>query len=91
MEILAWWSPDGNTLYFHSRRDGFHCLYAQPLEPATKKPQGPLKSIRHFHGRVHTVSFIRVEFGYAMTNDRLYLPLTESKANIWLAEPQDAQ
>ena len=81
-----WWSPDGNTLYFRSRRDGFHCLYAQPLEPATKKPQGPLKSIRHFHGRVRVAS--SGNLGYAMTKDRLYLPLSEPKANIWLAEPQ---
>ncbi len=86
-----WWSPDGNTLYFQSKRDGFHCLYAQPLEPATKKPQGPLKSIRHFHGRVRTVSLGRGRLGYGMTSDRLYLPLSEPKANIWLAEPQEAQ
>jgi serine/threonine protein kinase len=84
-----WWSPDGNTLYFLYTRDGFRCIYAQPLEPATKKPQGPLKSIRHFHGRVRTVP--GRSFGYAMTSDRLYLPLSEPKANIWLAEPVAAQ
>ena len=81
-----WWSPDGNTLYFLSLRDGFLCLYAQPLKPATKKPQGPLKSIRHFHGRVNVAG--PGWFRGAMTNDRLYLPLSEPKANIWLAEPQ---
>ena len=86
-----WWSPDGNTLYFRSLRDGFHCLYAQPLEPATKKPRGPLKSIQHFHWRVRTVNVGAGSFGGAMTNDRLYLPLSEPKANIWLAEPVAAQ
>ncbi len=86
-----WWSPDGNVLYFRSRRDGFHCLYAQPLEPATKKPQGPLKSIRHFHGRIRTSGVGSGTFGYAMTHDRLYLPLGERKANIWLAEPVEAE
>jgi Tol biopolymer transport system component len=87
--MYPWWSPDGNTLYFLSFRDGFRCIYAQPLEPATKKPQGPLKSIRHFHERVHVAGTGR--FHGAMTNDRLYLPLSEPKANIWLAEPQDAR
>ena len=82
-----WWSPDGNTLYFRSLRDGFDCLYAQPLEPATKKPQGPLKPIQHFHERVRTVGVGLASFGYAMTNDHLYLPLSEPRANIWLAEP----
>ena len=87
--MYPWWSPDGNTLYFRAVLDGFDCLYAQPLEPATKKPQGPLKSIQHLHGRVR----INMWGGFhaAMTNDRLYLPLSEPKANIWLAEPQDAQ
>ena len=86
-----WWSPDGNTLYFRSIRDEFTCIWAQPLDPTTKKPQGSLKSIRHFHGRVRTVRVGGSDFGYGMTNDRLYLPLSEPKANIWLAEPQDVQ
>ncbi len=81
----SWWSPDGNTLYFTDLRDGFRCLYAQPLEPATKKPQGSLKSIQHFHGRVRPVA------GGTRTSDRLYLRLSERKANIWLAEPVAAQ
>ena len=83
-----WWSPDGNTLYYRSRRDGFHCLWAQTLDPATKKPRDLLRALQHFHGRVKTVNVGGGAFGYAMTNDRLYLPLSEPKANVWLAEPQ---
>ena len=79
-----WWSPDGNTLYFRSSRDGFDCIWAQPLDTVTKKPQGPLKGVRHFHGRVRAAGGGRA--GYGMTSDRLYLPLSEPKANIWLAE-----
>jgi hypothetical protein len=86
-----WWSPDGNTLYFRSNRDEFTCIWAQPLDPTTKKPQGPLKSIRHFHGRVRTANVGGGAFGYGMTKDRLYLPLSEPKANIWLAEPVQAE
>jgi len=81
-----WWSPDGNTLYFRSNRDEFSCIWAQPLDPTTKEPRGPLKSIRHFHGRVRTNGVGGGTFGYAMTNDHLYFPLSEPKANIWLAE-----
>ena len=83
-----WWSPDGNTLYFRSNRDEYTCIWAQPLDPTTKKPRGPLKPIRHFHGRVRTDGVGGGKFGYGMTNDRLYFPLSEPKANIWLAEPQ---
>ena len=83
-----WWSPDGNTLYFRSNRDEYTCIWAQPLDPTTKKPRGPLKPIRHFHERVRTDGVGGGKFGYGMTNDRLYFPLSEPKANIWLAEPQ---
>jgi Tol biopolymer transport system component len=31
-------SPDGNTAYFISQRDGYDCIGAQRLEPATKRP-----------------------------------------------------
>jgi Tol biopolymer transport system component len=32
------WSPDGNLLYMVSERDGFRCIWAQRLHPATKRP-----------------------------------------------------
>ena len=81
-----WWSPDGSTLYFLSGQDGVLCIWAQSLDPATKNPKGRSKAVQHFHERLRTRggSF----FGYAMTAERLYLPLSETKANIWLAEPQ---
>ena len=34
------WSPDGNRLYHLSRRDGFYCVWAQPLDALTKAPRG---------------------------------------------------
>ena len=83
-----WWSPDGNTLYFLSRRAGFTCIWAQPLDPATKQPEGPIKEVKHFHGRLRVVESGAAQFGYAMLPDRLYLPLNEAKGNIWLAEPR---
>jgi dipeptidyl aminopeptidase/acylaminoacyl peptidase len=33
-------SPDGNTVYFTSTRDGSLCIWAQRLDPATKHPLG---------------------------------------------------
>jgi len=39
----AAWSPDGHLLYVLSQRDGLHCVWVQPLDPATKNnPQGTL-------------------------------------------------
>jgi len=45
------WSPDGNVLYFWSNRDGSPCLWAQHLDPTTKRPSGSLVSVHHFHSR----------------------------------------
>jgi len=33
-------APDGATLFFLSNRDGFHCMWSQKLDPATKRPKG---------------------------------------------------
>ena len=48
------WSADGRMLYFLSDRDGSMCLWAQTLGPGMK-PQGPLKSILHFHGTKRSI------------------------------------
>ena len=84
----AWWSPDGNTLYFISLRDDFQCVWSRSLDPVTKQPQGPPKAVLHLHGRLRFDIAGPAPFGYAVTADKRYLPLRESKANIWLAEPQ---
>ena len=84
-----WWSPDGNVVYFLSFRDNFPCIWAQQLDPSTKKPNGPTVDILHFHGRQRQTS--NAGFGYAMTADRLYFPVEETKSNIWLAEPQSQE
>ena len=73
-------------LYFLSYKDTFMCIMAQHLDPATKKPIGALVDILHLHGR-RRISH-GTSFGYGMTADRLYFPIAEKKANIWLAEPQ---
>ena len=86
-----WWSPDGNTIYFLSNRDEFACIWAQPLDAATKRPKGSLKVLRHLHDRQRMRSTGGAYFGYAMTADALYFPAYEARGNIWLAEPQDAQ
>ena len=39
-------SPDGNTVYFTSSRDGYFCIWAQRLDPATKRPVGEPHRLR---------------------------------------------
>jgi serine/threonine protein kinase len=85
----SWWSPDGNTLYFLSQRDGFPCIWAQALDSATKRPTGTARAVKHFHGQLRITEAGAAQFGYAVTADRLYLPLLETRGNIWLAEPTE--
>ena len=42
-------SADGNNLYFTSDRDGYLCIWAVRLNPATRHPEGAPFAIRHFH------------------------------------------
>lgn len=48
-DLALRWSPDGNLLYFLSRKDDFRCLWAQRLHPATKRPLGASFAVEHFH------------------------------------------
>ena len=42
-------SPDGNTVYFTSTRDGYLCIWTQRLDPTTKHPVGAPVAFEHFH------------------------------------------
>ena len=86
-----WWSPDGGLLYLLSERDGFSCVWAQRLEPATKKLKGEPFAVLHFHeARRSLHGQPQVGFGPAISRDRLTFALPESSGNIWLAEKEAA-
>src|SRR5262249_20915580 len=78
------WSPDGNTLYFISNRDGFRCIWAQPLRPKTKEPIGEPVAIYHFHNSrlsPANVGLSHLEMDIAC--DKLVISLGELRGNIW--------
>ena len=82
------WSPDGNTIYFVSDRDGFACLWAQRLDPETKHRRGSAFAVKHFHQIQQSLGGVLVtsrEIGVAP--DKIVLPLSERSGNIWLMEP----
>ena len=80
----SWWSPDGNLLYFFSRRDGFRCIWASHLDPGSKRPVGELKHVFGFHEQRRSLR----PAAYGLAADKLYLSVQETTGNIWLAEPQ---
>jgi Tol biopolymer transport system component len=79
------WSPDGNSMYMVSERDGFRCIWRQPLDPATKRPVGPAVNVMHFHQA--RLSLRNVDMGplaIQVTPDKLILSLGERTGNIWM-------
>jgi len=78
------WSPDGNTLYFISDRDGFLCLWAVRLDPATKRPISAPFPIYHFH--TSRLSMRNIGLGFLeidVAKDKIVMALGELTGNIW--------
>jgi Tol biopolymer transport system component/predicted Ser/Thr protein kinase len=81
------WSPDGNLLYHTSDRDGFRCVWAQRLHPATKQPVGAPFAVYHSHSARR--SLINMDVGMlaiSVAGGRLVFNMAERTGNIWMAE-----
>jgi Tol biopolymer transport system component len=81
---LSAWSPDADTLYYQSDRDGFHCLWAQRLNSA-RRPIGDPYAIQHLHSASFGLYIIRPhDFHMSATKDRLVFNLTNETSHLWL-------
>ncbi|MFN0170729.1 MAG: protein kinase domain-containing protein, partial [Bryobacteraceae bacterium] len=81
-----WWSPDGNLLYFITYLDGFLCIYAQRLDPATKRPVGEPFAVYHFHTTRLRLRPGLAYFGPAVFRDRIVFGVPEETGNIWIGD-----
>lgn len=80
------WSPDGNSLYFLSDRDGFRCLWVQRLNRLTKHPEGPLAAVFHSHQARRSMGNIPVgDLKMSVARDKVVFNMGERTANIWMA------
>ena len=77
------WSPDGNLLYFLSKENGYRCIWAQRLDPATKTPQGQPIGVWHVHESFRKIWTIAP---FSISRTQLVVPLTDVTSNIWMAE-----
>lgn len=78
------WSPDGNILYYVSYRDGFLCIWAQRLHPATKRPIGTPAPIYHFHdNRLSPKNIGLGTLEMDVAKDKIVINLGELTGNIW--------
>ncbi len=75
----AAWSPDGNSLYFTSSRDGHICLWRQRLDPHSHRPLGEAVGVQHFHER--PMNPYRL---WSAAGGRMAVTLMEYSGNVWL-------
>jgi Tol biopolymer transport system component/DNA-binding winged helix-turn-helix (wHTH) protein len=82
-------SPDGNTVYFTSTRDGYLCIWAQRLDPATKHPTGPPTAFEHFHnseGRAAAYNY--ADSDLTVARDKILINLPQIHPDIWMTQIQ---
>jgi eukaryotic-like serine/threonine-protein kinase len=83
------WSPDGNVLYYRSKRDGFHCIWAQKLGPG-KRPSGEPVSIQHLHSAGFGLYLMNAtDFNLTVGNDRLVFNVVKAGNTLWTARLED--
>jgi len=83
------WSPNGQFLYFASDQDGNGCIWAQELDPDSKRAVGSPIAIHHSHSAHRVAGRITGGFGnLSVAEDKLVIGGSELTGNIWLAEPQ---
>jgi hypothetical protein len=81
------WSPDGNLVYFTSDRDGFICLWAERLDPPSKRPKDAPFPIHHFHQArwsLNNTGYYNLELSVA--RDQIVFSMVELTGNIWMTK-----
>ena len=85
-------SPDGNTVYFTSSRDGYLCIWAQKLDPVTKRSVGEPLGYEHFHnsaGRDGATFWGRDVFpDLSVARDKMFIELPQFRTEIWMTQIQ---
>ncbi len=82
-------SADGDTVYFTSTRDGYLCIWAQRLDPATKHPVGAPIAFAHLHnssGHYAASGNWQAKSDLAVARDKMLINLPQEHSDIWVAQ-----
>lgn len=84
---LVRWSPNDNLIYFISSRDSFRCIWAQRLDPHTKRISGEPFAIAHFHQARRSLRISDSgKVGLAVARNQIVVAEAERTGNIWTAK-----
>ena len=82
------WSPNGRFLYYLSERDGCCCLYAQRLDPVSKRPVGGAIGVYHAHQARFRLNFPPGNGTLGIASDKIVFQVSNMTGNIYLAMPK---
>ena len=83
------WSADGRTLLFLSDRGGMLNLWGQRFDPDAGRPLGQAFQVTDLGDPARLVSPHLAMSEIAVAADRVFLPVTESSAAVWMLEDVD--
>ena len=73
---------DGKTVVYISDRDGFNCIWEQPVSG------GAARALSHFHRmRVSPVHLSRMAFNLSVGQDSFIYNAGDLRSNVWIARP----
>jgi hypothetical protein len=77
------WSPAGGRIYFTQVHDGFECIFTRAVDPATKRPVGPVAEVLHLHGRLTPQGLPPGYFRISVARDKLAFTLGEQTHRLF--------
>jgi serine/threonine protein kinase len=85
------WSADGRTLYYHSTRDSFGCIWARRFD-AKGRPSGTEQEVLPLHSaRLSSSLIARPSLNLAIGGSRLFVNLEQqTTSTLWLWRPRAA-
>jgi Tol biopolymer transport system component/DNA-binding winged helix-turn-helix (wHTH) protein len=78
------WSPDGNSIYYLSKRDGFLCIWAQRLDEGKHRVGQPI-AIFHAHGAKRSFATVGIgDLSLSIARDKIVFNLNDRRGNLWM-------
>jgi serine/threonine protein kinase len=80
------WSPDGSRLYYMAVYDGFLCIWARAVDPATKAPRGEPFAVFHAHRNPWRMMGPRGAYSLSVAPHRLVFNAAELTGSVLMAK-----
>jgi Tol biopolymer transport system component/DNA-binding winged helix-turn-helix (wHTH) protein len=83
------WAPDGHALYFVSDRSEYLNLFGRRFDPAAGRFEDTAFPVTAFNSSRRGLPSNIAQIEFAIAEQRLFLPLTETESDVWLLDDVD--